>query len=305
MIEVFRALGNRNRLRIVCILERGPLNVSEITSVLMLQQSNASRHLRRLLEAGVVKRHGSHGWSYYMLSDENPNVAEIIELARGEVEDRDWFKRDSKRLAKCFLERKESSRRFFDQKASRWDRLGRMLPDAESYLEDVMAELPSDGDLVEIGCGTGKLMVRLSGSCGRIIGVDQSAEMLSRAAKRVIEAGISKRAELRLGDAEHIPVGDGRADGVLMNMVLHHVPEPAEVLFECARILRSGGILILAELTEHQNSDFQQQQGDLWPGFKKQTLESWLAGAGFDEKRSGTINSGKGFWIAVTRRERA
>lgn len=305
MIEIFRALGNRNRLRIVCILDRGPLNVSEITSVLMLQQSNVSRHLGRLLEAGVVKRHGSHGWSYYMLSDENPSVAEIIRLARAEVKDREWFKRDSKRLAKCFLDRKESSRRFFDQEASRWDRLERMLPDAESYLEEVMTELPSDGDLVEIGCGTGKLMVRLLESCGRVIGVDQSAEMLGRAAKRVIEEGISDRAELRLGDAEHIPVGDGRADGVLMNMVLHHVPEPAEVLSECARILQSGGILILAELTEHQNSDFQKQQGDLWPGFRRETVEAWLARAGFDEKRTGTINSGKGFWIAATRRERA
>lgn len=304
MIDVFRALGNRNRLRIVCLLVRGPMNVSEITSVLMLEQSNVSRHLRRLLDAGVVNRRGSHGWSYYMLSDENPNVGKIIELARLEVEDGEWFKQDSKRLARCYLERKESSRRFFDKEASSWDRLERMLPDAESYLEALLEELPCGGELVEVGCGTGKLMVPLSKRCGRIIGVDQSTEMLGVASKRLMEAGISDMAELRLGDAEHIPMGDSRADGVLMNMVLHHVPEPEEVLSECARILRDEGTLVLVELSEHENADFQQQQGDLWPGFRTEAIESWLSEAEFDKRKSGMINSGKGFWIAAVRRER-
>ena len=54
--RVFRALADRNRLRIVMILQRGPLTVNEISTVLGLTQPNTSRHLKALHEAGVLER---------------------------------------------------------------------------------------------------------------------------------------------------------------------------------------------------------------------------------------------------------
>ncbi len=58
MEKVFSALGERNRLRMALILQNGPLNVSEIASVLGLSQSNASHHLKLLLDSGVLARSG-------------------------------------------------------------------------------------------------------------------------------------------------------------------------------------------------------------------------------------------------------
>ena len=72
MERILHALADRNRLRIVLILERGPLSAGEIALVLGLSQSNASHHLKRLTEAGIVHRRGERGWAFYGINTDEP-----------------------------------------------------------------------------------------------------------------------------------------------------------------------------------------------------------------------------------------
>jgi ArsR family transcriptional regulator len=142
----------------------------------------------------------------------------------------------------------------------------------------------SPGIAVDLGTGTGLLLDRLAGVAGRVIGVDASPEMLDLARGRAPD-----NVELRLGALEHLPLGDGEADAMVANMVLHHVANPPEVLREVRRGLRPGGRALLADLEEHDRESFWQTLGAQWPGFRRDEIEKWLAVAGFGDIRAETL----------------
>ncbi len=69
IIEIFKALGDENRIRILNLLIKGELCVCEIETVLGLNQSNASRHLNKLKNAGIVTSRKESQWVYYRIND--------------------------------------------------------------------------------------------------------------------------------------------------------------------------------------------------------------------------------------------
>ena len=240
MDRAFRLLGDRNRLRMVCILARGPLNVSEICSILELRQPNVSQHLKKLLDAGVVSRQGRAGWVYYSLNGADPLVVDLADFVgrwKGRLSSA-GYERDMRRLAISYEERGRKSQEFFDRSGPEWPELERLMPDAASYLSDILRVLPKDGTIAELGCGTGKLLGELAAISARVIGVDNSEGMLARARDSTRGGIFSHRIELRLGRVEHLPLADSSADAVVAHMVLHHVPEPIEAIRESYRVLR-------------------------------------------------------------------
>ncbi len=302
MEKLLRVLGNANRLRIVSLLFRGPLNVSEIADVLDLSQSNVSHHLRRLRDTGVVRRDSRAGWAFYRLAGESETVSSLVEVAVAGLSGADRYRRDMRQLARVYRARKESSREFFDSRADCWPALEGMLPEPGQYLQLMASCLKGASRLVEIGCGSGRLLEVLSGMSDRLIGVDHSEEMLRAARKRVREQDIQGSVELRLGDAEHLPVADGWADGVVAHLVLHHVADPAQVLRESARVLSPTGRMALVELREHDNTEFRERQGDLWPGFPPETLEGWMDDTGLKVCRRFELEGGTAFLVCAARK---
>jgi ArsR family transcriptional regulator len=301
MDKLLRVLGNTNRLRIVSILARGPLNVSEIAEALGLEQSNVSHHLRRLLDTGVVRRESRAGWAFYRLAREDEIVDRLVDVAVAGLAGSGTYMEDMRQLARVYGARKESSRAFFDSRAESWSALEGMLPEPSLYLRRIEQCLGGPGHLVEIGCGSGRLLGELSGMAGRTIGVDHSEQMLGEARKRINDHGAKGSVELRLGDAEHLPVADGWADGVVAHMVLHHVADPSQVIREARRVLGPGGRLVLVELREHDNTEFRQMQGDLWPGFAPGSLEGWLAEAGLRICDRQGLEGGTAFLVCAER----
>jgi ArsR family transcriptional regulator len=171
------------------------------------------------------------------------------------------------------------------------------MPDPEGYLESVLSLLGEGGVCLEVGCGTGAILPALASRFRSVLGVDSSTEMLSRARKAV--AGFDDRVELRLGEAEHLPMADSTADAVLLHMVLHHLGEPSAVFPELARVVRPGGRLVIAELTAYDDADFRREQGDMWPGFEPAQMESWAAGAGFTGIRTLSFTGSRVFALVA------
>lgn len=303
MEKLLRVLGNSNRLRIVSILARGPLNVSEIAEALGLEQSNVSHHLRRLLDTGVVRRESRAGWAFYRLAREDGIVSRLVDVAVSGLSGTGTYREDMRQLARVYEARKESSRAFFDSRAGSWSALEDMLPEPSKYLRRLEGCLSGPQRLVEIGCGGGRLLGELSGMADRTIGVDHSEQMLREARKRINEQGSKGAVELRLGDAEHLPIADGWADGVVAHMVLHHVADPTQVLREARRVMAPGGRLVLVELREHDDTEFRQKQGDLWPGFTPGSLEGWLADAGLRIRERQGLEGGTAFLVCAERPE--
>jgi ArsR family transcriptional regulator len=304
MEKQYKALADTNRLRILVVLERGPLNVSEISSVLRLEQSNVSHHLKVLLEAGLVRKEGRAGWVYYRLDRSDAYLSSLLDTVHAGRQSLSSFGSDMGELARCYAARIDSSREFFDDVADSWPEIRELLPDPSVYIDSVVGMLGNPSRVLDIGCGRGMMLERLSDVSDRVLGVDNSEGMLSSARELIADLGIGDRAEVRLGDAEHLPVGDASVDAVLIHMVLHHAGEPAAVLRESGRVLVNGGVCVIVELSRHDSEEMKLVHGDLWPGFDIPDIETMARGADLVPVADSGIASGKAFALMCKRKER-
>lgn len=304
MIDTFSALSNTNRLRMVLILERGPLNVSEICRVLRISQSNASHHLRILLDAGVLLRTMGGGWAFYRLNRADAFMCSLIRCITAARDGVDSYARDMEELGRCYQARRIESREFFDSVAEEWDARSSPATDPEASLDFILRTLPPEGTVLDAGCGSGALLARLCGTGLRLIGVDHSGEMLRRAGARLSGIAGGDDVELRLGSAEHLPVADSSLEGVIAHMVLHHLGEPRLFLAEAARVLRPGGVCILVELVPHEDAKLMETHGDLWPGLEQEEVAGWMASAGFVLDESAPPGGSGSYWITGRRPQR-
>lgn len=103
----------------------------------------------------------------------------------------------------------------------------------------------SGADVVDVGCGTGSLALLLAEQGHRVVGVDVSAGMVTRARRKFADAG--RRLPVVLGDAAEVPVRAGRFDVVLARHLLWALPDPVAALRQWVRLLRPGGWLVLIE----------------------------------------------------------
>lgn len=101
LIEIFKALGDENRIRILNLLIRQELCVCEIETVLEITQSNASRHLNKLKSAGVITNEKKSQWVYYRVDNkfiEENNL--LYEFLKNKMDENTQWIRDVERLKK-------------------------------------------------------------------------------------------------------------------------------------------------------------------------------------------------------------
>jgi arsenite methyltransferase len=113
------------------------------------------------------------------------------------------------------------------------------------------ARIERGDTILDVGCGWGidsLLAARRTGPSGRVIGLDFLPEMLERTAAAAAETGLDNVETLE-GEMEAIPLPDGSVDCVISNGVPNLSPRKARVFAECARVLRPGGELCVADLT--------------------------------------------------------
>ena len=285
-IRPLKAAGDPSRLRILRVLGVGAFHVGELQEIVGLGQSTVSRHLKVLADAGLVNVRRTGTWAWYSLHPRGEDFAgQLVRLLVTDAE----LNGDAAAIRDVLDRRRRTTSAFFRRTAPVWDSLREDTLGPPGYLEDLVARLGAADTVVDLGTGTGVLLERLAAVAKRVIGVDASPEMLEQARARVGET-----TELRLGALEHLPLSDGEADAMVVNMVLHHVANPPDALREMRRGLRAGGRLVIADLEEHDRDSFWQTLGAQWPGFRPDELASWLAAAGFTSVRSETSSAGEG-----------
>jgi len=280
VIATFKSLSDPCRLRLLAILLRGEFTVQELTAIIGTGQSRISHHLKTLTDAGLlsVKRQGT--WCYYSVGDANrffSSIREAIELQLDKIPER---VADLEAVATVFEARRKKSQEFFDRHALQWRAISHKLLPLPDYQERLLMSVPKEAYLLEIGVGTGDLLVKLAEIATGIVGVDHSPAMLAEARRKV--AGQSAGSiDLRLGEMAHLPLSDKSVDAVIANMVLHHAADPLAVLAEVRRVLVANGLLLIADLARHEREVARDQLADQWLGFDEGELRSWLNSAGF------------------------
>jgi arsenite methyltransferase len=123
--------------------------------------------------------------------------------------------------------------------------------------------------VVDVGCGAGfdsLIAGRMVGEEGRVVGVDMTPAMLTKARASASSAGQTNVA-FRKGFAEALPVADGWADVVISNGVLNLMPDKAAALAEMARVLKPGGRLQIGDiLVQRPVPESAKREIDLWTG---------------------------------------
>jgi ArsR family transcriptional regulator len=278
--DAFSALADATRCRMLWLLDQEELTVSELCVVLQLPQSTVSRHLKTLADAGWVTSRRDGTSRYYALGPARglDARAQIWQLTREQLTGRPTADEDGRRLARVLAERSQTSKQFFASAAGQWDRLRDELFGHDFSARALVGLLPGDWTVGDLGCGTGLTIASLAPWVKRVIGVDASDEMLAAAATRV---GGLPNVELRRGTLEALPIDEGALDAAAMMLVLHHVPAPAAVLTEAARVLRPGGRLLVVDMDPHDREEYRSQMGHVWLGFDRETMRQMFEHAGF------------------------
>ena len=284
LLDAFSALADRTRCRMLWLLDRQELTVSELCSVLQLPQSTVSRQLKTLADAGWVASRRDGTSRYYALAVDtaDPARGQIWQLTRSQLAGRAGVDQDTRRLARVLAERSRASQQYFASVAGEWDRVRDELFGGQFSWQALLGLLPSDWVVADLGCGTGLVLSAIAPHVGRVVGVDASDEMLASARTRVRDRS---NVELRRGTLESLPLDDESVDAAVMMLVLHHLPTPILALAEAARVLKPAGRLLIVDMLPHEREEYRQQMGHVWLGFAEDHIQRLLDQAGFSAAR--------------------
>ncbi|MES9965567.1 MAG: arsenite methyltransferase [Candidatus Sedimenticola sp. 20ELBAFRAG] len=180
------------------------------------------------------------------------------------------------------------------------------------YSADELEQVPSGADM-GLGCGNPKAIAALKpgevvidlgsgggfdcflaspevGSNGRVIGIDMTPDMLSKARGNAV-TGKYTNVEFRLGEIEHLPIADNTADVIISNCVINLSPDKSQVFKDAFRVLKPGGRLAISdvvatiELPEEMRNDDQLIAGCMGNASLIDDLAEMMKAAGFCEIR--------------------
>ncbi len=278
-ITYFKSLADITRIRLFNILLHHELSVNEIVELMAMGQSRISRHLKILTDSGLLTCRRDGVWAFYSVNKSDP-VQKFVNSIRYLFNEEDLIENDVDKAKKIIENRKLHTSTFFNSIASEWDRLkNEILKNFE--LNAIILKYIKNGSIVaDLGCGTGDLISYLKPHVKRIIGVDSSSKMLDEAKKRFQQE--NSHIDLRLGELEHLPIGNKEVDVAVLSLVLHHLTDPAPAISESRRILKPGGKIIIADFEKHTNERLRKTYGDRWLGFSKSQIKEWLDNNGFN-----------------------
>ncbi len=287
-IDIFRALADPTRLRIVHLLRAMELAVGEIAQVAGQSQPRVSRHVRILAEAGLVERRKEGNWVFLRLA-RTAGVAPFLALLdqlRPSPSERLWQEADLARLAAVRADRARAAESYFAEHAEEWDAI-RSLHVAEADVEAAMTALLTSepiGQMLDIGTGTGRMIELFGPAADHVTALDRSPDMLRLARAKLPEDATGKYA-LTLGDFSDLPLETESSDTILLHQVLHYAQAPELVIAEAARVARIGGRVLIADFAPHEREELRVRDQHSRLGFSDDQIQGWFARAGLDLER--------------------
>lgn len=281
-LDMFRALGDASRLRMVMLLRQVELAVGELAQLLNQSQPRVSRHLKILEDSGLVERRKEGSWVFVRMV-KSPGVDALctllddLPMTAAEAALHDG---DRQRLAAVQSERDMAAARYFALHAAEWDGI-RSLYVAEEEVERAILDILGKrrlGHLVDVGTGTGRMAAILGPLATRVTAIDRSPEMLRIARSRLAAGPLP--VELMLGDFLQLPFGAASIDSIVMHQVLHYATAPGAVIAEAARVLRPSGHLLIVDFAPHDREELRKDAAHARLGFSDGQLRGWFASTG-------------------------
>jgi DNA-binding transcriptional ArsR family regulator/SAM-dependent methyltransferase len=300
-----KAAGDTLRLAILRVLAQDAYGVLELSDIFQYKQSGMSHHLKVLSEAGLVtkRREGNSIFYSRALLGAGEALAPLHQQLYATIDNVSIAQEILVRLQRVQEERVEASQQFFVQQAEKFKAQQDLIAEYPVYGDAVKDLLRNSGvvvnDLaVEVGPGAGEFLPILASQFQRVVALDNAPTMLEKAQNYCAQKALTN-IEFIDGDTHHLASQKILANCVVMNMVLHHTPSPADIFMDVAQCLAVDGVFILADLCRHDQDWAKTACGDVWLGFDPDELTRWAQSAGLVRQRSNYLALRNGFQIQL------
>lgn len=276
LLHGMKSAAEQTRLRVLCLCAHAELTVSDLVRILGQSQPRVSRHLRLLVEAGLLERYQEGNWAWYRLA-ENTRNADLARLLIDLIPADDPIQAlDLERLEEIRVERARKAEEYFRRNAADWSEVRALHVDPELVDQALRKMLLRRNvtQLLDIGTGTGRVLELIAEDVDSAVGVDLSREMLSVARSNIDRAQL-RNCQIRHADMYQLPFSGDRFDAVTMHMVLHYSDSPARALGEAARVLGPGGQLIVVDFAPHTMESMLEEHAHRWLGFDDEEMQGW------------------------------
>lgn len=232
LLSQFKALADPVRARLVVLCGLAECSVSELTKVTGQSQPRISQHVKQLCAVGLLERFKDGHFVYYRVSTAGEGSAIRRRLLALLPDDELQFQKDSDKLRDI---RGEGSS--VEVPVSGSDR------SLHRALVELTVARPL-GDLLDIGCGQGRILKLLASRSHRAVGVDIDSDARRLARAELLLAG-TPNTTLRHGDMNALPFEDQEFDTIILDDVLTDAKDAPATLNEAKRLLNAGGQLLL------------------------------------------------------------
>jgi ubiquinone/menaquinone biosynthesis C-methylase UbiE len=297
LLNIMRALADPTRLRIVFLALRLELSVGELVQILDQSQPRVSRHIRILDEAGLLERRKEGSWVFLRPGAvlEDGRLTSLLKEA--DVTQAKAFQKDLARLDEVRNARTNMAASYFAAHAEEWDFL-RSLHVADSEVEAKISQILHSaplGSVLDVGTGTGRIVELFAASASRFVALDNSPEMLRLARAKIanFSADIASKVEIKLGDFNMLPVGDGEFDTVIFHQVLHYAQDPEAVIAEAIRTVAENGRLVIVDFAAHDHEELRTVHAHARLGFTDEFMRNAFAAHGLQMVHQVALEAGE------------
>ena len=303
-----KTLGHPERLRILALLSRGELTVSELVQILNLSQPRVTQYIKSLETAGIIERLKEGSWVFSRIRRGNEAISALVATTLATLPAHaPILTADLRRLEDVRAERSVAAEAFFANVANDTGTLGdEYIPKAniESMLRKMAGKGPFEY-MVDLGTGTGRMLEVFADRVTRGSGIDNNVHML-KVARHKLAKNNYNHIRVRQGDLNSTPLESELADLVTLHQVLHYLDDPQSAIIEAARLLTRNGIILIADFETHDQDEFRSEYAHRRLGFDDNDIEDWLAAAGLSLSRVETIKTQSSrpnvkIWLGETR----
>ncbi len=304
LTTLLKAAADQLRLSVLRILRRDTFSVQELCQILDSSQPGMSHHLKILATAGLVTTRREGSTIFYRRAHKAllPELADLQAAILASANLITLGEAAEEQLAIINQTRAENSKLFFEEHAGEFRSHQEQIVAYSLYgasSAELLASTQAEGLLaVEIGPGEGEFLPVLASRYQRVLAVDNASSMLEKSRQTAADNSLNN-IEFILADTNDAGIASGSADCVVINMVLHHVPSPADILADAAMWLRAGGVLSVTDLCPHNQSWARDACGDLWLGLSPDDLSDWAADVGLTEGPAVYLAQKNGFRVQV------
>jgi ArsR family transcriptional regulator len=312
LLALCKASADQLRLDILQVLSRDSFGVLELCSIFDAKQSGMSHHLKILANAGLVTTRREGNSIFYRRSHRaiDDGLHELQQALHASIDRQPLATSIQTKVDAIQAERAASSQVFFTENADKFSQQQEQIaaydlygPNTVELLSRSFNSSPSATTtlatkVIEVGPGEGAFLAELSPRFQQVYALDNSQQMLNKAEALATDHGLTNITFIH-GDTKDPKLTNLACDCAVINMVLHHIPSPADIFFDLAKVLKKNGQLFITDLCSHDQSWARESCGDVWLGFEPEDLTQWAADAGFKTGENIYLAQRNGFRVQI------